>query len=109
MIEVEQEGMNTPSIEYELYYPIDGPNYPNLVKLDIQLHCKNSKIKIKKKVNLTQDIDEYNSSSKYYNDICFISESNNAYDICLKDKQRPHQKHRHLHLEIQLLSFPKCF
>ena len=92
MIEVEQEGMNTPSIEYELYYPIDGPNYPNLVKLDIQLHCKNSKIKIKKKVNLTQDIDEYNSSSKYYNDICFISESNNAYDICLKDKQNNYVK-----------------
>ena len=92
MIEVEQEGMNTPSIEYELYYPIDGPNYPNLVKLDIQLHCKNSKIKITKKVNLTQDIDEYNSSSKYYNDICFISESNNAYDICLKDKQNIYVK-----------------
>ena len=92
MIEVEQEGMNTPSIEYELYYPIDGPNYPNLVKLDIQLHCKNSKIKITKKVNLTQDIDEYNSSSKYYNDICFISESNNAYDICLKDKQNNYVK-----------------
>ena len=83
-IDVEQEGMKVPSYEYELYYPINGQN---LEKLDISLYCKGSKINITKNVNLTHDVKEHNASSNYYNDICYISDSNNAYDICLKDKQ----------------------
>ena len=88
-IDVEQEGMKTDSYEYELYYPL---NRPNLEKLDISLYCQGSKINITKKVNLTHDIKEHNASSNYYNDICYISDSNNNYDICLKDKRNNYVK-----------------
>ena len=81
--------MKTDSYEYELYYPLNGPN---LEKLDISLYCQGSKINITKKVNLTHDIKEHNASSNYYNDICYISDSNNNYDICLKDKRNNYVK-----------------
>ena len=87
-ITVEQEGMMVPSYEYELYYPIHGKN---LEKLDLTL-CQGYKINITKKVNLTQEVQKHNSSSLYYNDICYISNSTDPFDISLSDKRNDYIK-----------------
>ena len=66
-IDIEQEGMAVPSFEYELLYPIETQN---LQKLNLTI-CKDVKVKIDIPFNLTDDLEKYNSSSPYYNDICY--------------------------------------
>ena len=39
-------------------------------------------------MKLTDDIDKLNSSSDYYNDVCYTSKSKNGTDISLKDRQK---------------------
>ena len=62
-------------------------NGKNLIKLNIS-YCHNSKIDISipAKIN-SQEIDKYNSSSGYYNDICYISTTDTGTDITLKDRK----------------------
>ena len=81
--EVAQEGMKIPKIGYELF-DINEEN--NLVQLNLSL-CQNEKIEISIPVNINEDIDKYNSSSGYYNDICYPSTSNYGTDICLNDRR----------------------
>ena len=49
--------------------------------------CKNEKIEITIPVNINDNIDKYNSSSGYYNDICYTITSIYGTDICLKDRR----------------------
>ena len=58
----------------------------NLIQLNLSL-CQNEKIEISIPVNINEDIDKYNSSSGYYNDICYPSTSNYGTDICLNDRR----------------------
>ena len=83
-IDVQQEGMMIPKIEFDVYYKLNGKN---LIKLNIS-YCHNSKIDISipAKIN-SQEIDKYNSSSGYYNDICYISTTDTGTDITLKDRK----------------------
>ena len=37
--------------------------------------------------NLTTDLEKYNSSSPYYNDICYIADSEDGTDITLNDRK----------------------
>ena len=82
-IDVKQEGMKIPKIEYDVYSKL---NSTNLIKLNLSF-CQNSKINLFVPVILTESIDKFNSSSKYYTDICYTSTSDNGTDIILKDRK----------------------
>ena len=81
-IDVLEDGMLIPKIEYDVYYKL---NRTNLVKLNLS-YCNNSKIYISYPVKITENLDIYNSSSGYYNDIC-ITISRSGADITLRDRR----------------------
>ena len=83
-IEVIQEGMKIPKIEYDVYCPLFGTN---LIKLNLTV-CSNSKISISIPMIITEDLDKLNSSSGYYNDICYTTTSEDGTDIILKDRKK---------------------
>ena len=83
-IDVIQEGMKIPKIEFDVYYKLNGTN---LEKLDISI-CENEKILLSVPVMISEDLDVLNSSSGYYNDICYVTTSNSGTDILLKDRQK---------------------
>ena len=80
----EQEGMKIPKMEYEVYYPLN--NSKDLTKLDLSL-CKDTKVEISISVKISEDLDKYNLSSGYYNDICSKTTSDSGTDIPLKDRR----------------------
>ena len=82
-IEVNQEGMKIPKIEYDIYCKLNGTN---LIKLD-KSFCRNVKVEISVHVILTENIDKLNTSSDYFNDICYTSTSDSGTDILLKDRK----------------------
>ena len=83
-LDVPQEGMKIPKIEYEVYYNLDGKN---LEKLDLSV-CKNTKVDISIPVVINEDFDKLNTSSAYFNDICYTSSTNNGTDIILSDRKK---------------------
>ena len=83
-IDIAQEGMKTKKVEYDVYCKLFGTN---LIKLNLTV-CENSKISIIIPFLLNGNIDEYNSSSGYYNDICYSTTSEYGTDITLKDRQK---------------------
>ena len=87
-IDKEQNNMRTPIFNYELFYPINGSN--NLVKLDLS-ECNGINIDIiiplDEKIN-NDDLDKYNKSSGYYNDICYTTNSEHNTDIILSDRKQ---------------------
>ena len=83
-IDVRQEGLKIPKIEYEIYYPLFGES---LIKLNLTA-CQNSKIELSIPVALTESLDKINSSSEYYNDICYTITSENGTDISLSDRKK---------------------
>ena len=82
-IKVSQENIKAVKMGYEVYYPLNGQN---LELLDLSI-CENEKVDITTPMELTDDIDKLNSSSDYYNDICYTSTTENGTDISLKDRQ----------------------
>ena len=85
-IEVFEEGMMIPKIEFDVYYKLNGTN---LIKLNLS-YCNNIKIDISVPVPVPlnkNNIDQYNSSSGYYNDICYVTTSESNTDITLKDRK----------------------
>ena len=83
MLEIKEEGMRIPKIEYDIYSKLKGAN---LTKLDIN-QCQNNKISILNPVNNVDNIDKLNSSSGYYNDFCYTSTSDSGTDITLNDRK----------------------
>ena len=83
MIEVFQEGMQIPKIEYDIYSKGDEGN---LEQLDLK-SCKDNKISLSIPVNVLDDIDKINSSSGYYNDFCYTTTTDSGTDITLKDRK----------------------
>ena len=76
--------MMIPKIEFDVYYKLNGTN---LIKLNLS-YCSNSKIDISIPTNISEkDLDKYNSSSDYYNDICYTTTSESGTDITLKDRK----------------------
>ena len=49
--------------------------------------CKNSTLSLSVPVEINEDIDKLNSSSAYFNDICYSSTSDSGTDIILKDRK----------------------
>ena len=65
-IEVNQEGMKISKIEYDVYAKINGKN---LIKLNLTI-CYKEKINMILSVEINDNIDKFNTSSPYYNDVC---------------------------------------
>ena len=81
---IKQEGMKTLKVEYDVYAKLFGTN---LTKLNLTV-CEKSKISIYIPLIINDDLDKYNSSSGYYNDICYTTISEYSTDIILKDRQQ---------------------
>jgi len=83
MLEISQEGMRIPKVEYDIYSKLNGEN---LIKLNIST-CKNNKISLSIPINNVDNIDILNSSSGYYNDFCYTATSDSGTDITLRDRK----------------------
>ena len=83
-LDISEEGMKIPKIEYEVYYPLYNDN---LIKLDLSI-CQYSLVTISIPVSINDDINKYNISSDYYNDICSKTTSESGTDITLKDRKK---------------------
>ena len=81
-IDIEEKGMKIPKVEYEVYYTLNNSYF---IKLDLSV-CKNIKIDISTPVKINENIDKYNSSSDYHNNICSKTKSNKGADISLNDR-----------------------
>ena len=75
------EGYYIPIIEYEVYHPI--------TKRPLDLYyCKHLQVNISIPVSINEDnLFIYNSSSSYYNNICYKFETKNKADITLYDRK----------------------
>ena len=82
-VDLIQEGMKIPKVEYDVYCKFSGTN---LVKLNLTV-CKNSRISLSVPVEISESLDKLNSSSGYYNDICYVATSDKGTDISLKDRK----------------------
>ena len=83
IVDVPQEGMKISKIEYEIYCKL---NDKNLIQLN-KTACENSKVDLVVHATLSENIDKLNSSSGYYNDICYTATSDDGTDILLKDRK----------------------
>ena len=83
-IDVKEEGMKIPKIVFDVYYKLNGRN---LVKLNLS-YCYDVKIDISIPLELNEDLDKYDPSSGYYNDICYTATSEDGTDILLTDRQK---------------------
>ena len=84
IIEINQEGMKIPKIEYDIYSKISTDT--KLQKLNLSL-CDGKKIIISIPVEIFENIDILNIKSGYYNDICYTAKSDKGTDISLKDRK----------------------
>ena len=82
-IDIEQEGMDLPKIEYEVYYPLYNSS---LVKLDLDV-CNDTKIEFFYPSYMKGNLDELNASSGFFNDICYTYTSENGTDLSLTERQ----------------------
>ena len=83
MLEISQEKMRIPKMEYDIYAKLNGEN---LTKLDLN-PCKNNKISLSIPVDQVENLDKLNSTSPYYNDFCHTATSDKGTDITLKDRK----------------------
>ena len=82
-IDIFQKGMKITKIEYDIYSKLNGTN---LIQLN-KSFCDNVKAELSVHVVLTEDINKLNTSSDYYNDICYTATSDSGTDILLKDRK----------------------
>ena len=82
--EVTLEGFSIPKIEFDIYSRL---NNTYLTKLNLS-HCNNSKVIISIPTTITESLDKLNSSSGFYNDICYTATSDTGTDIILKDRRK---------------------
>ena len=82
-VDTKQEGIKIPKIVFNVYYKI---NDTYLMQLDLN-YCSNIKIDISIPIIITESLDKLNSSSDYYNDICYTATSDNGSNISLADRK----------------------
>ena len=83
-IDIVQEGMQISKVGYDVYSKLFGKA---LVKLNLTA-CENIKISILIPVKINEPLDKLNSSSGYYNDICYTTTSEDGTDITLRDRKK---------------------
>ena len=77
--------MQIPKIEYDVYYK--NKFNEQLIKVNISI-CDSSKISLLIPLKLSGNIDIFNTSSGYYNDICYTATSDSGTDILLSDRKQ---------------------
>ena len=82
-IEKPIEGMKIPKIEYYIYYKLNN----SLIELNKSI-CDNIKIDIIIPITIDEDINKLNSSSEYYNSICYSTTSIYGTDLTLDDRRK---------------------
>ena len=82
-MDIFQERMRIPKIEYDVYCKLYGEN---LSKLNITI-CKDDEIYLYMPAKNIVNLDQLNKSSDYYNDICSNATSDSGTDIIHKDRQ----------------------
>ena len=82
-IDINQEGMRIPKIEYDIYYNLSGIK---LEKLNTSI-CYKDNINLFIPLELTENIESLNSTSGYFNDICYTTTSESGTDISLNDRK----------------------
>ena len=83
-IDIVQKGMKIPKVEYDIYCKLSGNN---LEKLNKSI-CENAKISLSIPVEINENLDKINTSSGYFNDICYSSTSDSGTDISLNDRKK---------------------
>ena len=82
-IDVIQEGMKIPKIEYDVYYKSGNI----LEKLNLSI-CEKTKISLSIPIEISENLDKLNTSSGYFNDLCYIASSDSGTDISLIDRKK---------------------
>ena len=82
-VDIRQIGYN-PSLALEILYPIYDST--NLVILNLSL-CAGLNLNKTVDADMTGNRDKYDKNSAYYNDICYVSDSDNGVDMVLSDKK----------------------
>ena len=75
--------MKIPKIEYCVYFNL---NETKLEKLNISI-CKNTSISLILPLEINENLDKLNTSSRYFNDICYPATSEGGTDISLNDRK----------------------
>jgi hypothetical protein len=83
-IDINIQGMKTPKVLFDVYCKL---NDINLIKLNLSI-CQNNKVEISIPIKITENLDKLNSSSGYYNDICYVTTSESGTDISLEDRKK---------------------
>ena len=79
---------NIQNIEYEIFYNFSANN---LTKLNLSV-CKNIKIDISIPKDIPiNEIDKYNKSSGYYNDLCYTLKDDKGIDEPLEDRRNDYK------------------
>ena len=82
-IDVIQKGLKIPKVEYDVYCKL---NSNTLIKLNLTI-CSNSKVDLSIPIIINENLDKLNSSSGYYNDICYSADSDKGTYIPLSDRK----------------------
>ena len=82
-IDIIQDGMKAKKVEYNVYSKLSGKN---LEKLNLSI-CENTKISINIPIQISDNIDKFNTSSWHFNDICYSTTSDDGTDVSLKDRK----------------------
>ena len=82
-MEIVQEGIKAKKIEFDIYSKMSGNN---LEKLNLTI-CENTNIYINIPIEINGNIDKFNTSSGYFNDICYTATSDDGTDIILNDRK----------------------
>ena len=82
-IDIIQDGMKTVKVEFDIYAKLFKKN---LINLNLTV-CEKSDISISIPYKITEKLDKLNSSSSYYNDICYPTTSEYGTDMIMKDRQ----------------------
>ena len=83
-LDIIQENLTIPKLEYDIYSRLSGNN---LQKLNLST-CADTKVILSIPIIISENIDKLNSSSGYFNDICYIATSDSGTDISLKDRKK---------------------
>ena len=83
-LDITQEGMKIPKVEFDIYCKLTGSN---LIKLNMSL-CEKEKFFLSVPVSMTESNEKLNISSEYYNNKCHKTKSDSGTDILLKDRQK---------------------
>ena len=79
-IDYYQPSSKIPLIGYKVYHP------DTKEKLDLNV-CKNANVELNIYADIDDNIDKHDPNSKYFNDQCYPSTSENGHDITLNDRK----------------------